>query len=147
MNKETRRQLFNKDCGVLRERRFSVTKGKSYLRPHYSPESRIRSKSVIVVRYTNSPYYLCEREVGVIYDRVCQLLDAVETWIEYSDEDIKNETIPVLRTSIDKTLVGAARDIEELISQYQITDKEDVDTLKDAAVQLQEIADDIFNHI
>lgn len=122
-------------------------KGKSYLRRHYSPESRIRSKNVIVVRYTNSPYCLCEREVNVIYNKVRQLLDAVETWIEYSDEDIKNETIPVLRSSIDKILVGAAKDIEELISQYQITDKEDVDTLKDAAVQLQETADDIFNHI
>lgn len=118
--------------------------GKLKFRPRYYPESRIRSKSVIVVRYTNSPYYLCEREVDVIYDKVRQLLDAVETWVEYSDEDIKNETIPILRTSINKTLVSAAKDIEELISQYQITDKEDVDTLKDAAVQLQEIADDIL---
>ena len=38
----------------------------------------------------------------------------------------------------------ATKDIEELINHHQLTNKDDVDTLKDVAVQLQEIADDIF---
>lgn len=112
---------------------------------HYSPKSRIRNNNVIVIRQVNSPILVCEKEVGVIYDKVRRLLNTVETWLEYSlDDAIKNETVQALRISINKTLAVATKDIEELINHHQITDKDDVDTLKDVAVQLQEIADDIF---
>lgn len=112
---------------------------------HYSPKSRIRNNNVIVIRQVNSPILVCEKEVGVIYDKVRRLLNTVETWLEYSlDDDIKNETVQALHISINKTLAVATKDIEELINHHQITDKDDVDTLKDVAVQLQEIADDIF---
>lgn len=111
----------------------------------YSPESRIRNNNVIVIRHINSLFYLCEQEVDVIYDKVRRLLNTVETWLEYSlDDDIKKEIVQALHISINKTLAVAAKDIEELINHHQITDKDDVDTLKDVAVQLQEIADDIF---
>lgn len=112
---------------------------------HYSPKSRIRNNNVIVIRQVNSPILLCEKEVGVIYDKVRRLLNTIETWLEYSlDDAIKNETVQALHISINKTLAVATKDIEELINHHQITDKDDVDTLKDVAVQLQEIADDIF---
>lgn len=112
---------------------------------HYSPKSRIRNNNVIVIRQVNSPFYLCEQEVNVIYDKVRRLLNTVETWLEYSlDDDIKKETVRALHISINKTLAVATKDIEELINHHQLTNKDDVDTLKDVAVQLQEIADDIF---
>lgn len=112
---------------------------------HYSPKSRIRNNNVIVIRQVNSPFYLCEQEVNVIYDKVRRLLNTVETWLEYSlDDDIKKETVRALHISVNKTLAVATKDIEELINHHQLTNKDDVDTLKDVAVQLQEIADDIF---
>lgn len=112
---------------------------------HYSPKSRIRNNNVIVIRQVNSPFYLCEQEVNVIYDKVRRLLNTVETWLEYTlDDDIKKETVQALHISINKTLTIATKDIEELINHHQLTNKDDVDTLKDVAVQLQEIADDIF---
>lgn len=112
---------------------------------HYSPKSRIRNNNVIVIRHVNSPFYLCEQEVNVIYDKVRRLLNTVETWLEYSlDDDIKKETVRALHISVNKTLAVATKDIEELINHHQLTNKDDVDTLKDVAVQLQEIADDIF---
>lgn len=112
---------------------------------HYSPESRIRDKNVILIREAGSPICVCEQEANAIYDRVRRLLNTAEEWVEYSlDEDIKKEAVQALSISINKTLAIAAKDIDELISNYQITDKKDVDSLKDIAVQLQEIADDIF---
>ena len=115
---------------------------------HYSPERRDESGTVvrtIVFRQADDPYMRCKEEVDVIYDKVRRLLTTVETWLEYSlDDDIKNETVHALRISINKTMAVATKDIEELINHHQITDKDDVDTLKDVAVQLQEIADDIF---
>ena len=112
---------------------------------HYSPKSRIRNNNVIVIRQVNSPILLCEKEVGVIYDKVRRLLNTIETWLEYSlDDAIKNETVQALHISTNKTLAVATKDIEELINHHQLTNKDDVDTLTDVAVQLQEIADDIF---
>lgn len=115
---------------------------------HYSPEKRDENGTVvrtIVFRQADDPYMRCKEEVDVIYDKVRRLLTTVETWLEYSlDDDIKNETVHALRISINKTMAVATKDIEELINHHQITDKDDVDTLKDVAVQLQEIADDIF---
>ena len=37
-----------------------------------------------------------------------------------------------------------ASDIEELIATYKVTDRGDLFELRDVAVQLQEIADDVF---
>ena len=84
---------------------------------HYSPKSRIRNNNVIVIRQVNSPFYLCEQEVNVIYDKVRRLLNTVETWLEYTlDDDIKKETVQALHISINKTLTIATKDIEELIN-------------------------------
>ena len=115
---------------------------------HYSPERRDESGTVvrtIVFRNAGDPYMRCKEEVDVIYDKVRRLLNTVDTWLEYSlDDDIKNETVQALRISINKTLTIVTKDIKELIYHYQVTDRDDVDAINDVAVQLQEIADDIF---
>ena len=115
---------------------------------HYSPERRDESGTgvrKIVFRQADDPYMRCKEEVDVIYDKVRRLLNTVDTWLEYSlDDDIKNETVQALRISINKTMAVVASDIEELIATYKVTDRGDLFELRDVAVQLQEIADDVF---
>ena len=124
-----------------------IIEGKTFVH-HYSPKRRDERGEVVrtvVFRHGDDPYICCMKEVDVIYDKVRRLLNTVDTWLEYSlDDDIKNETVQALRISINKTLTIVTKDIKELIYHYQVTDRDDVDTLKDVAVQLQEIADDIF---
>lgn len=112
---------------------------------HYSPERRTIKRNVIEIRQVGDPFSDCKNEVDVIYDKVRRLLTTVETWLEYSlDDDIKEQTVKALYESISKTLVVATKDIEELIIKHQITKRIDVYEIKDVAVQLQEIADEIF---
>lgn len=112
---------------------------------HYSPETRTITKGTIVFRQAGDPYTDCKEKVDIIYDKVRRLLTTVETWLEYSlDDDIKEQTVKALYESISKTLVVATKDIEELIIKHQITKRIDVYEIKDVAVQLQEIADEIF---
>lgn len=124
-----------------------IIEGKTFVH-HYSPKRRDERGEVvrtIVFRQEDDPYICCKKEVDIIYDKVRRLLNTVDTWLEYSlDDDIKNETVQALRISINKTLTIVTKDIEELIYHHQITDKDDVDVINDVAVQLQEIADDIF---
>lgn len=115
-------------------------------RHHYAPESRIRSKGVIIMRQAGDPFLECEQEAEIIFDKVRRLLATVETWLEYSiDNGIKEQTVQALYTSIQKTLAIATKDMDELIVKYQLVDEDDVNTIKDVAIQLQEITDDIFN--
>ncbi len=116
------------------------------LRHHYAPESRIRSKGVIIIRQAGDPFFECEQEAKIIFDKARRLLATVETWLEYSiDNDIKEQTVQALYNSIQKTLMIATKDMNELIIKYQLVDEDDINTIKDVAIQLQEIADDIFN--
>lgn len=124
-----------------------IIEGKTFVH-HYSPKRRDERGEVvrtIVFRQGDDPYICCMKEVDVIYDKVRRLLNTVDTWLEYSlDDDIKNETVQALRISINKTLTIVTKNIKELIYHYQVTDRDDVDAINDVAVQLQEIADDIF---
>lgn len=124
-----------------------IIEGKTFVH-HYSPKRRDERDEVvrtIVFRQGDDPYICCMKEVDVIYDKVRRLLNTVDTWLEYSlDDDIKNETVQALRISINKTLTIVTKNIKELIYHYQVTDRDDVDAINDVAVQLQEIADDIF---
>lgn len=124
-----------------------IIEGKTFVH-HYSPKRRDERGEVVrtvVFRHGDDPYICCMKEVDVIYDKVRRLLNTVDTWLEYSlDDDIKNETVQALRISINKTLTIVTKDIKELIYHYQVTDRDDVDAINDVAVQLQEIADDIF---
>lgn len=124
-----------------------IIEGKTFVH-HYSPKRRDERGEVVrtvVFRHGDDPYICCMKEVDVIYDKVRRLLNTVDTWLEYSlDDDIKNETVQALRISINKTLTIVTKDIKELIYHYQVTDRDDVDTINDVAVQLHEIADDIF---
>lgn len=124
-----------------------IIEGKTFVH-HYSPKRRDERGEVVrtvVFRHGDDPYICCMKEVDVIYDKVRRLLNTVDTWLEYSlDDDIKNETVQALRISINKTLTIVTKDIKELIYHYQVTDRDDVDAINDVAVQLHEIADDIF---
>lgn len=124
-----------------------IIEGKTFVH-HYSPKRRDERGEVVrtvVFRQGDDPYICCMKEVDVIYDKVHRLLNTVDTWLEYSlDDDIKNETVQALRISINKTLTIVTKDIKELIYHYQVTDRDDVDAINDVAVQLYEIADDIF---
>ena len=126
---------------------MNIIEGKTFVH-HYSPKRRDERGEVvrtIVFRQGDDPYICCMKEVDVIYDKVRRLLNTVDTWLEYSlDDDIKNETVQALRISINKTLTIVTKNIKELIYHYQVTDRDDVDAINDVAVQLQEIADDIF---
>lgn len=121
-----------------------IMKDKTFVH-HYSSETRTKAKGMIVFRQSNDPYILCKREVDVIYDKVRRLLTTAEIWLEYSlNEDITREAVQALNISINKTLVVATGEIEELITTHGVTDRADVFEIKDVATQLQEIAEDIF---
>lgn len=121
-----------------------IMKDKTFVH-HYSPETKTKAKGMIVFRQSNDPYILCKREVDVIYDKVRRLLTTAKIWLEYSsNEDITREAVQALNISINKTLVVATGEIEELITTHGVTDRADVFEIKDVATQLQEIAEDIF---
>lgn len=60
------------------------------------------------------------------------------------DDEITEEMVQGLYIGINKTMAVVASDIEELIATYKVTDRGDLFELRDVAVQLQEIADDVF---
>lgn len=124
-----------------------VMEGKTFVH-HYSPERRDESGTgvrKIVFRQADDPYMRCKEEVYVIYDKVRRLLTTVETWLDCSvDDEITEEMVQGLYIGINKTMAVVASDIEELIATYKVTDRGDLFELRDVAVQLQEIADDVF---
>ena len=49
-----------------------------------------------------------------------------------------------LPSYVHEVMAVVASDIEELITTHKVTDRRDLFELRDVAVQLQEIADDLF---
>ena len=112
---------------------------------HYAPKDRFREPGTIIIRQAGDPFVGCYDKAEEIYDKVRRLLATVETWLANSlDEDIKKQTVQNLHNSMSKTIDVAFADVENLITVHQVTDDDDVKTIRDVVVQLQEIADDIF---
>ena len=124
-----------------------IIEGKTFVH-HYSPKRRDERGEVVrtvVFRQGDDPYICCMKEVDVIYDKVRRLVTTVETWLDCSvDDEITEEMVQGLYIGINKTMAVVASDIEELIATYKVTDRGDLFELRDVAVQLQEIADDVF---
>ena len=112
----------------------------------YSPEKRTVAKGMIIFRQAGDPYMPCKEEVDKIYDKVRRLLLTVETWMEYSlDDEVTQEVVQALYISVNKTMAIVTKDIEELITTHGVTNRGDVFEIRDVGVQLQEIADAIFD--
>lgn len=115
---------------------------------HYSPERRDERGAVvktIIFRNAGDPYMRCKEEVDVIYNKVRKLIATVDTWLSNSvDDEITEEVVQSLYTSFNKTMAVVTKDVEELISIHGVTDRRDLFELRDVVVQLQEIADGIF---
>lgn len=60
------------------------------------------------------------------------------------DDEITEEMVQGLYIGINKTMAVVASDIEELIATDKATNRGDLFELRDVAVQLQEIAADVF---
>lgn len=111
----------------------------------YSPKGRGENSRVIICRNANDPYIICKKEVDKLYNKARRLLETVEMWLKYSvDDDIKEETIQALYLSFNKVMVTITRDVEELITIHEVTNRSDLFDLRDVVTQLQEIADDLF---
>lgn len=118
--------------------------GETFIK-QYGPEKRGEFSRVIIYRNADDPYMLCKKEVDELYNKVRRLLATVETWLEYSvDDDITEETIQALHLSFNKVMATVTKDVEELISTHEVTDRRDLFELRDVVTQLQEIADDLF---
>lgn len=115
---------------------------------HYSPERRDEQGAVvrtIVFRQAGDLYMCCKEEVDVIYNKVRKLLTTVETWLDCSvDDEITEETVQGLYTSVNKTMTVVTKDVEELITTHGVTNRRDLFELRDVVTQLQEITDEIF---
>lgn len=115
---------------------------------HYSPERRDecgKAVRTVVFRQASDPYILCKKEVDGLYNKGRRLLATVETWLEYSvDEVITNETIQALHLSFNKVMATITEDVEELIKTHNVTNRIDLFELRDIVTQLQEHADDLF---
>ena len=112
---------------------------------HYAPENRFREPGTIIFRQEGAPFIGCYEKAKEIYDKVRRLLTTVETWLANSlDEDVKKQTVQALYLSMSKTMDVAFADVENLITVYRVTDGNDINIIRDVVVQLQEIADGIF---
>ena len=99
----------------------------------------------IIFRQAGDPYMRCKEEVDVIYNKVRKLIATVDTWLSNSvDDEITEEVVQSLYISFNKTMAVVTKDVEELISIHGVTDRRDLFELRDVVVQLQEIADGIF---
>lgn len=117
---------------------------------HYSPERRNEGGKVvqtIIFRKSDDPYMICKKEVDGLYNKSCRLLHTVETWMKYSvDDDITDETVQLLFVNLNKVIGSIEKDVENLITTYEVTDRRDSFELRDVVVQLQEKADELFNN-